>query len=220
MSWVGFALPPVSAPFSEKPFAFPVKPAPLLVIRNSVIGGSLRLCGENFLPQSQRDGSVPVLPLTSYVNLGKADIFIETKFPLLSMEIVTAPSTIQGCWQGPRREWIWTWFVDQRVSFFSPNWLTSVCPILEDFQNWQKAGPLLLREAKVEDGLLLHSLAHREGQWPRCNSVLLPGSLNSEGVTKRPLVLPGRVRDFSHSGDNRGVWSPVLVTSGMATMNV
>jgi len=98
--------PPISAPFPEKPFAFPVKTAPLLMIRNSLIGGSLRLWGENFLPQSQRNGSVPVLPLTSYVNLGKADIFIETQFPLLSMEIVTAPSAIQGCWQGQRGEWI------------------------------------------------------------------------------------------------------------------
>ena len=44
--------------------------------------------------------------LNSYVNLGKADIFIETQFPLLSMEIVTAPSAIQGCWQGQRGEWI------------------------------------------------------------------------------------------------------------------
>ena len=51
-------------------------------------------------------------------------------------------------------------------------------------------------------------------------TLLLPGSLNSEGVTKRPLVLPGRVRNFSRGGANRGVRSPVLVTSGMATMKV
>ena len=44
--------------------------------------------------------------VTSYVNLGKADIFIETQFPLLSMEIVTAPSAIEGCWQGQRGEWV------------------------------------------------------------------------------------------------------------------
>lgn len=70
------------------------------MIRNSLIGGSLRLWGENFLPQSQRNGSVPVLPLTSYVNLGKADIFIETQFPLMSMEIVTAPSLYKGVGRG------------------------------------------------------------------------------------------------------------------------
>ena len=34
------------------------------------------------------------------MNLGKAGIFIETQFPLMSMEIVTAPSLYKGVGRG------------------------------------------------------------------------------------------------------------------------
>lgn len=88
--------------------------------------------GENFLPQSQRNGSVPVLPLTSYVNLGKADIFIETQFPLLSMQISNNPicyTRVAGA-KGRMGLNMVLWI---KGYLSAPHWLSSVrgcpCPI-------------------------------------------------------------------------------------------
>ena len=172
------------------------KPAPIINALKLINGRQ---------PQSQRWIQAPGLLLTSFVNLGKALKCFETEFLHLPVEIGIHSLPYKFVGWGKGRNGSECGSVNQRVS----------APTLTGYpgesHSWWEASPLPLRKPKRED-IPLHSLAHRECQWPRLNSVLLPGSLNPDGVTHRPLALPGRVR--------RGVWSSLLVVPGAATVTV
>lgn len=96
--------PPISAPYPEKPFAFAIRSAPSIKDLKLLDRRQPEAMGREPASESKRWMQIPVLPLTSSVNLGKEIVFFEIQFPLLPMEIVTALSTIQGCWQGQRGE--------------------------------------------------------------------------------------------------------------------
>lgn len=95
---------------------FPIKLALIINDLKLINGRQLETTGRELASVSKRWMQGPVLPLTSFVNLGKGLKFFEAQLPNLPVEIVTRLSTIQGCWQGQREEWVWMWFVNQRVS--------------------------------------------------------------------------------------------------------
>lgn len=112
--------PPFAAPFPKKPLAFSVKPIPTINDLTLINGRQPEAMGRELASESNRRIQVPVLPLTSSVNLGKFLQFFETQFPHLPVETVTALSTIKGCWPGQKEEWVRMCFVNPRISLPAP----------------------------------------------------------------------------------------------------